>query len=84
MPRGYYFWRRARIEGTGCKNVDNGDSNGVHRGRLQGDKQRAPAGATGIKVAPPHEQGLRNGERLCRPECAGRVAILRAAGTADA
>jgi len=30
MPRAYYFWRRSRIEGAGCKIVDNGDSKGVH------------------------------------------------------
>src|SRR3954463_7640817 len=82
MPRGYYFWRRARIEGTGCKIVDNGDSNGVHRGRLPGAQaaarrryhrnQGGPASRTG-----PHEWRVSPSARMRRP-------MLPAAATAEA
>ena len=82
MPRGYYFWRRACIEGAGCKIVDNGDSNGVTEADFQADNQRRPRRCHRNQGGPASRTGLY--EWRARPECAGRVATWPEAATAHA
>jgi hypothetical protein len=66
MPRGYYFWRSSRIEGAGCKIVDNGDSKGVHCGE--------PAGLHAAGGALPQSRGSGTCQGTPRPApvCAQR------------